>query len=176
MIGCRCGQLVVWACPSRAAFSEYMLSVADVAVDSHSFPSFVSLLLRRSKTDIFGVGVRIYLGRVQGPICPVKSLLAYLAVRGPEPSPLFVICDGSPLSRRCLVAAIRGALAASGVDVSLFNGHSFRIGAATTAAVCGLEDSLIQVLGRWKSSAFTRYIPTPRSTLVGVAQTLMASQ
>ena len=164
------GSLLCGLCPSRAAFSEYMLSVADVAVDSHSFPSFVSLLLRRSKTDIFGVGVRIYFGRVQGPICPVKSLLAYLAVRGPEPGPLFVFRDGSPLSRRCLVAAIRGELAASGVDVSRFNGHSFRIGAA---AACGLEDSLI---GRWKSSAFTRYIPTPRSTLVGVAQTLMASQ
>uniref|UniRef100_A0A1X7TCP9 Uncharacterized protein n=1 Tax=Amphimedon queenslandica TaxID=400682 RepID=A0A1X7TCP9_AMPQE len=61
------------------------------------------------------------------------------------------------------------------MDVSRFNGHSFHIGAATTVDACGLEDSLIQDLGQWKSSTFTRYILTPRSTLVGVAQTLMAS-
>uniref|UniRef100_A0A1X7SFV3 Tyr recombinase domain-containing protein n=1 Tax=Amphimedon queenslandica TaxID=400682 RepID=A0A1X7SFV3_AMPQE len=61
------------------------------------------------------------------------------------------------------------------MDVSRFNGHSFRIGTATTLAACGLEDSIIKVLGRCKSSAFTQYILTPRSTLVVVAQTLTAS-
>uniref|UniRef100_A0A1X7VB28 Reverse transcriptase domain-containing protein n=1 Tax=Amphimedon queenslandica TaxID=400682 RepID=A0A1X7VB28_AMPQE len=66
-------------------------------------------------------------------------------------------------------------VAASGIDVSRFNGHSFRIGAATTVAACGLEDSLIQVLGWWKSLAFTQHILTPRCSMVGVAQTLMAS-
>lgn len=30
-------------------------------------------------------------------------------------------------------------------------GHSFRIGVATTARACGLNDSTIQMLGRWSS-------------------------
>ena len=155
--------------------TEDVLLVSDVSVDSHLRPSFVSLHLRHSKTDIFGVGAVQYLGLVDGPICPVKALLAYLALRGPSPGPLFIYKDGTPLSRRGLVTALRTALSGCGLDVSQFNGHSFRIGAATTAAANGIEDSLIQTLGRWKSSAFTAYIRTPRDTLLSVSSCLVST-
>ena len=39
------------------------LTVNDISVDSHSSPSFVSLHLRHSKTDKFGIRVRIFLDR-----------------------------------------------------------------------------------------------------------------
>ena len=42
---------------------------------------------------------------------------------------------------------------------------SFRIGAATAAAQAGVEDSVIQLLGRWSSAAFLAYIRTPREDL-----------
>ena len=151
------------------------LSVADVSVDSLSQPSYVALLLRRSKTDTFGMGATVYLGLVDGVICPVKALLAYVAVRGNGPGPLFVFQDGSPLTWPALVRAVWSALRSHNIDVSSFNGHSFRIGAATTAAACGIPDSLIQVLGRWKSSAFTEYIRTPRETLASVLARLIPS-
>ena len=163
-----------FTCPSMNAYSNLMLSADDVRVDSHSNPSFVTIHLRHSKTDIFGVGATIYLGCVDGPICPVKALLAYLVLRGPGPGPLFVFQDGSPLSRSLLVTAVRSALDSQGLDVRGFNGHSFRIGAATTAAACGMEDSLIQSLGRWKSSAFTSYIQTPRDTLISISSVLLS--
>ena len=62
------------------------------------------------------------------------------------------------------------AILAGGIDAS---GHSFQIGAATTAAACGLPESLIKTLGRWESSAYMLYIRTPQSTLCAVAQKLV---
>ena len=35
-----------------------------------------------------------------------------------------------------------------------FSSHSFRIGAVTVAARCGVPDHLIQALGRWSSNAY----------------------
>ena len=72
-----------FTCPSLEASSPSMLSVGDIVVDSHTNPSFLTLHLRRSKTDNFGVGATIYLARVDGPICPVKALLPYLVRRRP---------------------------------------------------------------------------------------------
>ena len=57
-------------------------------------------------------------------------------------------------------------------EIHLYNGHSFRIGAATTAAQRGLEDSLIQTLGRWKSAAYKLYIKLPRTQLASVSRVM----
>ncbi len=65
-----------------------------------------------------------------------------------SPGPLFLFADESPLSLTRLVKAVCISLSSRGFAVHGFNGHSFRIGAATTAAARGVPDSLIQTLGR----------------------------
>ena len=95
-------------------------------------------------------------------------MINYLAVRGIASGPLFQFQDGSPLQRRQLVLAIRNALANQNFDVSQYCGHSFRIGAATTAARNGIEDCIIKILGRWESTAYQLYIRTPRATYIGI--------
>ena len=114
----------------------------------------------------------IYLGRTDNLLCPVAAVAAYLAVRGNTPGPLFMLANGKPLSREMLVMRVRAALLPSGIDTSAYSGHSFRIGAATTASAVGLEDSLIRTLGRWRSSAYLLYVRIPREKLAVVSSQL----
>ena len=73
---------------------------------------------------------------------------SYLVVRGSSAGPLFIYPDGSFLTRDGFVEEVHRALDSAGVDPTLYNSHSFKIRAATTAAARGLEDSVIKTLGR----------------------------
>lgn len=145
------------------------LSISDVAVDSHVNPSIVALKIKASKTDPFRQGVTIFLGATGSSICPVKALLAYIAVRGQISGPLFRFKDGHPLTREKLVSSLRAALQQAGIDPTSYAGHSFRIGAATVAHLSGIDDSTIMTLGRWKSDAYLRYIRIPKEQLAKIS-------
>ena len=145
-----------FTCLSLSAFTGDMLSPSDVAVDSPLNPSLVTIMLRRSKADPFGRGITIYVGRTAQAFCPVAAILNYLVRRGQSPGPLFLFQDGSALSKERLIASIHHILTSQGYGTAGITGHSFRIGAATARA--GLDDSIIQTMGRWHSSAYMRYI------------------
>ena len=127
--------------------------------------------MQYSMTDPGGKGTHIFLGHTGAAICPVVAVLSYCAVRPSSPitAPLFIQQDGSFLSRSSFVQEVRSALRSAGIDHSLYAGHSFRIGAATTAALAGVPDHLIKALGRWHSDAFQLYTRTPQATLASVA-------
>ena len=146
----RCAEVVV---PSDSTFDEAShLAAGDVRT---SDPHYLQVNIKASKTDPFHQGVFVYLGRTNVDVCPVAAVLAYMVIRGPAPDPFFRFEDGKYLTRGCFVAAVRAALKQSSIDDSKYSGHSFRIGAATTAAHQGLPDSLIKTLGCWESSAYT---------------------
>ena len=86
------------------------------------------------------------------------------------PGPLFRFEDGRPLTRPRLVREVKRALDKAGASSTGILGHSFRIGAATTAVEQGVEDSTIKDLGRWRSNAFQRYIRRNRASLAGYWQ------
>ena len=127
--------------------AEGHLSQGDVLLDNIAQPTAVQLRIKTSKTDPFRKGVSLYLGQTGNELCPVVATTAYLAVRGRSPGPLFRFEVGATLSREGLVQRVREALQPSGMDMSKYSAHSFRIGAATTAAMVGVEDSLIKTLG-----------------------------
>ena len=170
----RMGEVIV---PSGVAFnSSVHLSVADVSVDSHASPMYVAVNIKAPKTDPFRQGVTIYLGRTYCQICPVSAVLRYLVERRSMPGPLFTFRDGKFLTRERFVLAVREALATTGMDTSKYSGHSFRIGAATTAAERGIQDSLIKTIGRWESSAYLLYIRTPRNMICSIAKMLLSDK
>ena len=170
---CRSGELTV---PSEKSYDPTAhLSYSDIAVDSRDNPSIIAIHLKKSKTDPFRQGVRITVGRTKDKLCPVTALLSYLAKRGDRPGPLFIWQDGRPLTRLQFVDEVRKVLKKANLPAEQFAGHSFRIGAATTAASMGLEDSLIQTLGRWKSSAYLLYVKLDPTKLAAVSNILANS-
>ena len=134
------------------------LGVADLAVDRKGDPQILQVTLKTSKTDPFRKGVKVYVGRTRSPICPVEAILAYMRDRGLSSGPLFRLEDGHPLTRARFVAEVKQILTRAGVCSKGYSGHSFRSGAATTAAARGIEDAAIKMLGRWSSCAYQVYI------------------
>eukprot|EP00731_Ephydatia_muelleri_P026363 Em0018g463a len=162
--------------PSDSEYdAEVHLGRGDLAMDDPGSPSFIRVCIKQSKTDPFRQGAYLYVGRTGTELCPVAALLDYLCVRGPGEGPLFRFEDGRPLTRLRLVAAMRLALEKAGINQTDYCSHSFRIGAATTAAEKGIEDSVIKTLGRWKSAAYQQYVRIPTERLVHLSAVLATS-
>ena len=161
--------------PSDTSFdTRYHLAYGDVQFNSSTEPSWMEVIIKRSKCDQFGRGVTLSIGATQTALCPLAAMLSHRVWRGSRPGSLFAFEDRRLLTRDRFVTALRSALETCGIDPTAYAGHSFRVGAATTATARGLQDSLIKTLGRWDSSAYTVYIRTPRDTLTSVAKSLVS--
>ena len=95
---------------------------------------------------------------------PVWAMTKYLDTTTHNNKPLFIFCNGSYLTRSSLTSILKALLGRSGIDISRYSSHSFRIGAATTAAAANVPDWLLKVMGRWASS-HTRSIKTGSESL-----------
>ena len=157
--------------PKDSEYDETVhLSYGNVRVDSTVNPQHLEVEIKASKTDPFRKGVTVYLGRTDRDLCLLSAILAYMVQRGSDKGPFFWFTRSRFLTWERLVTAMRGALQQAGVDAQRYAGHSFRIGAATTAARCRLPDSLIKTLGRWESATYTVYIRIQRETMLGGKQ------
>jgi hypothetical protein len=87
-------------------------------------------------------------------------MLLYLKLRQrtPPESPLFILPNGRPMTKEWFRVHLAKVVEGCGLPSPLYTGHSFRIGAATTAAEQGLPDASIKRLGRWSSTAYESYI------------------
>ena len=141
--------------------AEYCVSRTSVFVPADSMlvsdvsqvHDLLSICIKSSKTDPFRKGYVLRLASIVSRFCPVRAFNKFLQFRLPASYPLFRFRDGSFLTRQRLSALIHSCFPRSNL-----NTHSFRIGGASAAAAAGIADSSIQILGRWSSDAFLRYL------------------
>ena len=149
------------------------LSLKYISLDTHSSPCLIKLYIKQSKTDPFRQGVDIYLRATDTPICLVSALIPYLAKRGAQQGP--VTKDKVYLTRVLFSKKLGNILDLLHINSQQYSTHSFRIGAATTAAQALIPDALIKMLGRWRIEAYQRYIKTPPQELAQLTRHLTST-
>ncbi len=145
--------LTIWAIASTAFFGCFRLGEllpasakvfdpathltwGDVSIDSHTDPTMVQVNLKKSKCDQFGKGADIVIGHTGKSSCPVLALLNFTDMRRNLPAgPIFLDTRGQPITEPWFTEKIRAYLQALGLPQNDFAGHSFRMGAATSAAL-----------------------------------------
>ena len=183
--------LMIWAAMTLAFFGFHCLgkltcnckfnSSAHLTKDNIAFhpgkglehPSFMTVHITETNTDPFRKGHTITVGSIESPLCPIFAMKKYLSQRSQTIGPLFIHTSGKPLMKQTLTLETQTLLTQAGFNATKYAGHSYRIGAATTAAFAKLATWLIKTLGRWSSDCFKQYIKTPISTLSGVSATLV---
>ena len=143
---------------SKAADTTRILALGDTWFEGEDLSGMV-IRIRFSKTDQQGVSVSLRFHARDDPfLCPVASTLDYVRRRPPGDGPLFIHFDKTPLTTFQFSQVMKKCLSIMGIPPDEFSSHSFRIGAATSAAISGVPVSVIKEMGRWKSAAFQLYI------------------
>ncbi|KAL0148187.1 hypothetical protein M9458_056508 [Cirrhinus mrigala] len=137
-------------------------TISDLAVlDDET----ISYFIKQSKTGQTKKGHFIYIFNLQSPIQPFQAFLAFLQVRKSQsklPSdPLFTDDFNRPATRFWFQKRLKSILLLSGTPADNFFHHSFRIGAATTAAQKGLSQQQIQALGRCSARSRWSFVLSP---------------
>ncbi|CAC5396816.1 ATM [Mytilus coruscus] len=170
----RCGEFTV----SKAAQFDPDI---NLCIEDVFHTDLVVFKLKQSKTDPFRKGINIQLHKLGQLICPYKTLLEYIQVRKEfspinQTDPLFITIDKKPLERQYFLTCIKKGLDLRGFNSSHYNGHSFRIGAATSAGKAKIEDHLIKTLGRWSSDSYIRCIRVMPASIKSAQNRRVAKQ
>ena len=96
------------------------------------------------------------IGTTNDHLCPVNALRSYLLCHSHRSGPLYVFRDGSFLSRSRLYSFLVLCFSHSSTVLLIH----ILVGASALAAA-GIQNAIIQVLGRWSSNCFTRYLHLP---------------
>ena len=124
------------------------------------------LFIPVSKTDLFRQGIHIHLPCICEfqLACPVHEYKTMIKLRNENlisinpNSPLFLFKNGTVLQRKHVTQLLNKFNLEQNIGLQKFTGHSFRRGGATALAQNGTPDWIIQMLGRWKSDSYKRYI------------------
>ena len=105
----------------------------------------------------------LYQNKTNSDVCPYLSLLSYLKIWkhiSPICSLVFFFWTVQPFLN-IILHNFWLALSFCNFDLPRYQTQSFRIGAATSAAARGFSELQIQTMGKWKTTAFKKYISNP---------------
>lgn len=139
---------------SAKAINHNLLQLEQVTFDNTSM-SIKFVRYKHSKGEPLVLTVK---ASQEAPDCPVGIMKSYITLRGTAAGPLFLTAPHSPVTRAQFTKQLRYALNFCELSPEQFKSHSFRVGAATTAAAQGMSDSQIRLLGRWSADAYKKYI------------------
>ena len=160
----RCGEFTTRA----SAFNP----TSDVCFSDLTFhPECFNLFLRHTKS---GGSCSVVIARTGGPFCPFSSMLRYVKMRASSDplSPPFLTPTNKPMSQSWFSHHLAQVVAKCNLPPGRYSGHSFRIGAATSAAVQGLSTATLQQLGRWSSSAYSSYVRPDAASIIEAQRSL----
>ena len=185
------GARLLWAAMNLAVFG--CLRTAELCPQGHFDPrinitradvSFVStekgdtlrVRIKASKTDQQSLGFHLFSRCTSDTVCAYCAVRSYRSHLPPAATdaPFFSTACGLPLTRRLLINQLKLILNLAGYDPARYSGHSFRAGGATSAAAAGFADWEIQLLGRWSSDTYKRYIRAAPELLASFAERMVS--
>jgi hypothetical protein len=106
---------------------------------------YLALHLEKSKTDLYDKGITLYTGHSKHVVCAVCAMKHNFCIQHSRQnfvrkSPLFGLSTGNPITCNELLNFTSHLLQSLGINPSLYSGHSYCIGGATTAALAGLSE------------------------------------
>ena len=146
-----------------AGWQRRILRRRDIRVDLEN--DCVVVTLRWTKTiQALDRTLEVYLAGQAGSLLDAVGLFQRLVDRipaSPDAHAFVYPGDGRrlrALSHGVFVASIKALATRSGLDSSLYAGHSFRRGGATFAFAAGVRGELVQAQGDWRSDAYLAYL------------------
>ena len=104
----------------------------------------------------------LQLGERGCSLCPVATMKNMLQLVPTKPNmALFSRQNGSPMTYPIYMKFIKDKIDQIGLNSKNYSTHSFRRGAVSWAIKNGIPESLIEVMGDWKSNCYKMYINCP---------------
>ena len=145
------------AAESKVKVNDAVLKRSDIVFQEDKGNGAMVFNFRISKNNQFGEHHQsvVISSQTDKVVCPVLALRDYFRQASGDTVMLFTHFDLTPLTKYQLNHVLKSAvLFCDFPNPNLYQSHSFRIGAATSAKKRGVSDEEIQAMGRWRSGAF----------------------
>ena len=163
-----CGFLVAFytlfrkanVCPKELKFDpETVLTRGDVVIDKRN--ERILIFVNFSKTNQFQKSCHVI--PIPKNSDPAMDLFTHLSslftkVKADDDAPALSYSANGFVTHQTFTEKLKSLLGKSGLDPSLFSGHSFRRGGASYLYSVGGSTLMVQVMGSWSSQIFTRYL------------------